>query len=301
MTHSEQIGAAWQRRRAWLPTAAFGAASVALAVEPAPLVPLAQAVLALCQRLPILSHLTGHAPPLVLAFLLLAATWSGLSAARTAVAGTVATARFTRSLRRWQRPLPVRLAAAARELDLTDSVIFLDLPAPQAYCAGFVRPQVAVSRGLLEILDDGALLAVLAHERQHLQRRDPLRYLIADTLVDAAAMVPLAVALRQRMEARIEIAADRAALRVVPPGALARALLAVVSASAAAPAVPGLAGLSATEARIAQIAGKPALPAIPRWALATSLALAALVIGVATSLAQTAEQITPHCVKCMGL
>ena len=66
-----------------------------------------------------------------------------------------------------------------------------------------------VARKLVHIV-----YAVLAHERQHLRRHDPLRYLVLYALSTMAFMVPVVPALRRRQEARIEIAADRAALEI---------------------------------------------------------------------------------------
>jgi Zn-dependent protease with chaperone function len=47
-----------------------------------------------------------------------------------------------------------------------------------AWCAGFVKPKIFVSRGMLERITKKQLSAVLAHEHCHLQQRDNLRKLI---------------------------------------------------------------------------------------------------------------------------
>lgn len=51
----------------------------------------------------------------------------------------------------------------------------VDSEQPLAWCAGILRPQVYISRGLLATLDGEQLQAVLLHEQAHLQRRDNLR------------------------------------------------------------------------------------------------------------------------------
>ncbi|MDP9356606.1 MAG: M56 family metallopeptidase, partial [Chloroflexota bacterium] len=198
----------------WTVSVATGVAVLLLAVVPALLVPVARGYRAVCAAYPPLAQLTNHMPPLPLALLLILAA---LALGNGALAGTVqliGTLRFNRNLRRQAAPLPLRLAAAGTTLGLSDRLTYLEHALPAAFCYGLLRPQVAVTAGLLDRLDDEALAAVLAHERQHLRRHDPARYLAIHALTAAAFMFPLAPALRQRLEARIELGADRAALAV---------------------------------------------------------------------------------------
>jgi Zn-dependent protease with chaperone function len=57
--------------------------------------------------------------------------------------------------------------------------LVLPVEAPQAYVLGILKPRVYVSQGLLEQTNEDDLAPVLAHERAHAARRDPLRRLIA--------------------------------------------------------------------------------------------------------------------------
>jgi hypothetical protein len=57
--------------------------------------------------------------------------------------------------------------------------LVLPVEEPQAYVLGVLKPQVYVSQGLLEQTNEDDLAPVLAHERAHATRRDPLRRLIA--------------------------------------------------------------------------------------------------------------------------
>lgn len=61
---------------------------------------------------------------------------------------------------------------------------------PQAFCAGLLRPRVYVSTGALELLDDPAVAAVLAHERHHARRHDPLRLACGRVLAGGLFFVP---------------------------------------------------------------------------------------------------------------
>jgi Zn-dependent protease with chaperone function len=165
------------------------------------------------------------------------------------------------------------LRCVARALALEEHLTYLPTPVPAALCYGLLTPRIAITDGLLQRLKDDELRAVLLHERHHLTRRDPLRYLALQALAAGLFMVPLAAILQRWAETRIELAADRAALAVVPRGALAGALMAALSAPSALPA--GLAPLSATEARIAHLSGRSARPSVPYLATLVTMALLA--------------------------
>lgn len=97
---------------------------------------------------------------------------------------------------------------------------------PQAFCAGYLRPRIYLSDGARERLSRAELGAVLAHERHHLRRRDPLRLLAARTLADALFFLPILRQLADRYAALAELAADEAAVRAARgPAPLASALL----------------------------------------------------------------------------
>jgi hypothetical protein len=88
----------------------------------------------------------------------------------------------------------------------------VELAEPLAFCAGYVRPRIYLSHGLLEELSPEELRAVVAHEREHLRRRDPLRRLVARALADALFFVPLLRRSSARYVALGELAADDAAV-----------------------------------------------------------------------------------------
>ena len=48
------------------------------------------------------------------------------------------------------------------------------------FCIGLLRPRIVVSTGLVELLDQAELEAVLAHEASHQRRRDPMRLMVAE-------------------------------------------------------------------------------------------------------------------------
>ena len=140
-------------------------------------------------------------------------------------------------------------------------VTVIDDPSPQAFCAGYLRPSVYVSRGALELLSEAELAAVLSHEDRHRSTRDPLRFACARVLSQALFFVPALRPLRDRYEELAEHTADEAAISATAgePGPLAAALLAFEEASPA-----GTAGIS--NERVDSLLGHP-----PRWRLPSPL------------------------------
>jgi Zn-dependent protease with chaperone function len=136
--------------------------------------------------------------------------------------------------------------------------------APQAFCAGCLRPQIYLSEGALA-LTPSEVLAVVAHEAHHEARRDPLRLLVARILSAGLFFLPVLGRLNDRYESLAELAADDAAsAEPASRRALASALLKFESAGAA---VVGIA-----PERVDHLLGRR-----PRWELPVSLLLASLI------------------------
>jgi len=282
--------------RDWAPLSAVLVGMVTLTVVPTPLLPVARAFRDLCDRYPILAILTNHLPPMPVAFLATGLMFALASGGASALARLLRTRRLVRWLDRQPGGLPERLATVANLLGVGDRILFLDQPVVAAFCFGLVRPRIVLSAGMLVRLDDDELLAVLAHERHHLRRRDPLRYLLLQTAAASAAVFPVSNFLRRRIETRMELAADQAAVRLTSPGALAGALLTVLGNGET--RMVGAAGLSATEARIAHLLGQGALPEIPARAVLASL-VPMIVLGLAVAdLASSSHLVRMICVFC---
>jgi hypothetical protein len=120
-----------------------------------------------------------------------------------------------------------RRALAARSPVPLHGAWVLEDERPQAFCAGLFHPRVYFSTRTVEMLDAAALAAVLAHERHHALRRDPLRLACVRALAAGLFYIPALRRLVHRQHALAEISADEAA--VVSAGgdrsALANALL----------------------------------------------------------------------------
>jgi bla regulator protein blaR1 len=152
-------------------------------------------------------------------------------------------------------------------LDRDPRVSVIRDPRPQAFCAGYLRPVVYVSRRTVELLGDAELDAVLAHEHHHRRVRDPLRIACGRVLSEALFFVPVLKPLFDRYADVAELSADRAAVRASAgrQAPLASALLAFDESTP-----PGASGISPE--RVDSLLGQPTSWRVPAWLLAGSVA-----------------------------
>jgi Zn-dependent protease with chaperone function len=107
----------------------------------------------------------------------------------------------------------------------------LDSAAPVAYCLpGAPRSMTVLSAGLLELLDDDQLRAVVAHERAHLNQRHHLVLLAFRAWRSALPWFPIASRAQDAVGVLVEMLADDQARREVDDDVLARAVALVASA-----------------------------------------------------------------------
>jgi Zn-dependent protease with chaperone function len=189
--------------------------------------------------------------------LVLGSALAGLAASAWVAAQA---ARGSRELRRLFRsgrqPLPPAVWSAATALGLAGRVDLVRAGEPFAVTYGLARPRILISDDLARALSPAELAAVFAHERYHLQHRDPARLLAGRLLAAYGCYLPAARWLAGRMALRRELAADRAAAAREGRGVLAGALLKLASlppcptVAAASPAGDPAGSL---EARVAQL------------------------------------------------
>ena len=184
-----------------------------------------------------------------------------------AALGAVVTARaLTGALREVQASRRFQRVLARSEPRPLHGALLIANPQPRAFCAGLLRPRVYVSTGAVAILDQEALSAVLAHERHHARRRDPLRLAIGRVLARALFFLPGLADLLQRQQALAELSADESAINAEPANrsALARAMLSFTDI----PASSNPAGVD--PARVDYLLGDP-----PSWRFPGLVCLAA--------------------------
>jgi len=175
-----------------------------------------------------------------------------------------------------------RFLSAVRRLRVVEVagefVTVISDPAPQAFCAGLLRPRVYISTAALDSLSANELRAVVAHEAHHRRRLDPLRILLIRLLADALFFVPGLRQLAQRYRELAELAADEAAVDTAGSETLAGALLTFRERGAGTPAVVGIA-----PERVDHLLGEE-----PRWRLPWSV-LGGSAIGVTALVALAAS------------
>lgn len=126
---------------------------------------------------------------------------------------------------------PFWAAAAVAGLDPARLRVVAGLPSP-AFTAGWRSPVVYVAQELAEgprNLPPGELAAVIAHERAHVVRRDPLRFSLLRAVAKTLFWIPGLRALADDVADEAEIRADDAAAGVVGPLTLASALVALAA------------------------------------------------------------------------
>jgi hypothetical protein len=121
----------------------------------------------------------------------------------------------------------LRRALLTDETRELDGALVIDDDQPHAFCAGLLRPRVYVSTGAIALLDELALRAVLAHERHHARRHDPLRLATGRVIARALFFVPGISDLVGRQSMLLELGADECAINGGPEhrSALARAMV----------------------------------------------------------------------------
>lgn len=123
----------------------------------------------------------------------------------------IATRRFiAQNLERRQEP-SLKLKNATSRLGLGNQVVEIDKSEPAVFCFGFWRPQICLSRGLLDKLNQEELTAVLLHERHHLLAREPVKTLLMKVAAGILFFVPAFGVFFRKYITYTELAADECA------------------------------------------------------------------------------------------
>ena len=136
-------------------------------------------------------------------------------------------------------------------------LVTLATTVPLAYSLGGRHPQVVISDGLRQRLDDDELTAVLAHEAAHLAARHD-RWLAATTVAERFLwFVPWARRSAAGLRGALECWADEVAAGEVGADTLQRALLAAADCRASPVSVAGFNGADVLAERLAKLDAPP--------------------------------------------
>lgn len=190
-----------------------------------------------------------------------------------------ATQRLTQATHSARLSLPPVIIRLARRLDLNDGLVVIPNHEPLSFCYGLWRPRICLSQGLVELLTETELEAVLRHEAYHLRRREPLRIAVAICLSRFFFFVPLLAELRDHYLAEKELAADAFAVAHTGRPALARALRKFIAAQPipTMPSPAAVAGLSVTARRVDRLINPTAGS---NWTPSTGSSLVTLAVFV---------------------
>ena len=160
--------------------------------------------------------------------------WSLVAAVAAAVLVlrlvTVFAVSATRTLRaRHRNRVLVDLVATRNPLLPRTRVVDHDVPL--AYCLPGLRPRVVLSRGVLDLLREDEVRAVLAHEDAHVVHRHDLVVLPFAAFGSTFPRLRPVRTASEQVALLVEMLADDRAARLHPPEVLARALYKVGSAS----------------------------------------------------------------------
>jgi Zn-dependent protease with chaperone function len=199
-----------------------------------------------------------------------------------AVRQWVTTWRLVRHLGRRRIAMPHRLRRLADDLGLAGQIDYVAHSSAFAFSYGLCRPRVCLSSGLVRLLSDAELRAVLVHERHHLTSHDPLKILVSRAAAAGLFFLPVARELRDRYLVSKEIAADETTAQDETGDLpLASALLKLVSGERRAwpEDVAAIGAFNVTHERIQRlIDGRPGVTALPP--LKAVIVSVAVVVGV---------------------
>lgn len=177
-------------------------------------------VTAMCDTLP---HIVSDIAALGLLLLVASAVIAGTT---TIVASILLERRIARA---WKPTLDharrSRVRGIARNAGIDARVIVFQHAEPLACTRGVVRRTIWISESCVDKLADQELLAVLAHEQHHCERRDPARLQLVAICARSFVAFPIVAMAATRFRRAAEFAADDHARRVAGARATARALL----------------------------------------------------------------------------
>ena len=94
-----------------------------------------------------------------------------------------------------------------------DDFIIVSNPAPIAITMGFLKPKIVISTGLINLLTDDELKAVISHEIYHKDNRDPLKIFLLSLCASTIGYIPILKWFNHQYRIIQEVLADEFAIR----------------------------------------------------------------------------------------
>ena len=193
----------------WLAALALVAVGLALALSRGGLEGVLALLVMICARS--LTEAFNHSIDVSRATLALPIGIGFMLAAREGLRLSRANHRWTRFFQSAQHSVPEPLNQIAARCGLRGQLVLVPTKRRVVFTQGWLRPRVWVSTGLLSLLDESELEAVLRHEAHHVHARDPLKLFFVYCLARGLFFVPVARDLARAYFVPKEIAADEPA------------------------------------------------------------------------------------------
>ena len=159
----------------------------------------------------------------------------------------------------------------------------IDTPAPVAYCMpGATTSVTVVSAGLVELLDNEEMRAVIEHEKAHVSQRHDVVLVAFRAWYASLPWFPIAFRAQREVGLLIEMLADDRARRAVPDAVLARAIVLVGAERGGGPVTASLrdwgdaASIGELQGRIARLDARPLSTLAEACVIAAAVALLAV-------------------------
>ncbi|WP_144512083.1 M56 family metallopeptidase [Bacillus sp. FJAT-22090] len=94
-----------------------------------------------------------------------------------------------------------------------EDLIIISHPTPIAITMGFICPKIIISTGLISLLTDEELTAVIAHEMYHQEKRDPLKVFLLSLCASTMGYIPILKWLNKQYRIMQEVLADDFAIK----------------------------------------------------------------------------------------
>lgn len=108
-----------------------------------------------------------------------------------------------------------RFLILLKKINLEKHTLLIENKKPFAFCFGIIHPKIYISTTMLEITNEKEIIAILLHEKYHLENRDALTMLFASVIKILFLFFPLLSDLLRNYRIEREIKADQAAIRAL--------------------------------------------------------------------------------------
>ncbi|MGG0658281.1 M56 family metallopeptidase [Rummeliibacillus pycnus] len=93
-----------------------------------------------------------------------------------------------------------------------ESIMVISYPVPLAITMGFISPKIIISTGLMNLLNDDELDAVIYHEMYHKKNNDPLKIFLLSLCASSMSYIPILKWFNQKYRIIQEVLADNLAI-----------------------------------------------------------------------------------------